>query len=547
MQRSRLFAFHELNERVARERQLSSAGEHSGYASASMLLPTSGFARRFSGMPAMSRTQSGGSAVSALSGTAPGSNYPGDLSTSDMVASARLRSLSSGDASVMPPTSRIGDLSTTHPAMASLATGNAKILQPGSGDSLLDRLSKPVQGDTSYRAPHFMERSIVPLASDEDQNWLSEMLCFVRKDVVEIFRAQEMDIRSRNSSKRIQLGQIGIRCRYCAHLPKGSRAGRSASFPSSLDRIYQSLTMMLRDHFGKCKAMPLAVQDKFLRLKRKTTQGATDSKLFWVHSAEKMGLEDSEDGGIRIKDEHDSKDGHGGDGSSSEAAEATTRNLKMAAASAPKDPQAKALDSVSDSPQHAGLGARRRPSLSSGSSSASSHHGSCSGIRDTSSSKKDGAEEKAEEASSAAFVPRAQDAEGKSEPVRLLFPEDRDIVSPYLYCLLSQLALVHLEESERVGNRKSLPAGLPGLCCRHCDESGRKGMCRVFPARRRNLSSKVFDLHDHFTKCNLCPQATKEELQQLKEIEARQDIKSKREERGFFGELWTRMGHHGQS
>ena len=116
-------------------------------------------------------------------------------------------------------------------------------------------------------------------------------------------------------------------------------------------------------------------------------------------------------------------------------------------------------------------------------------------------------------------------------------------MSPFLYALLSQVDVVYLEESERVGNRKSLPVGLPGLCCRHCNRSGRKGMCRVFPARRRNLPSKVFDLYDHFMKCNLCAAPIREELKRLKELDAAQGIRDKREERGFFGELWNRMGH----
>jgi len=140
-----------------------------------------------------------------------------------------------------------------------------------SAATILERLPMP-PNRARVRIPHFSERAYVPLAIDEDQNWLSELLCFVRSEVVEVFRANVDDLRSRNSSKKICLGQVGIRCRFCAHLPVGSRAGRSSSFPSSLDRIYQSLTMMLRDHFGNCNAMPSPTKEKFLRLKRKTTQ-----------------------------------------------------------------------------------------------------------------------------------------------------------------------------------------------------------------------------------------------------------------------------------
>ena len=70
-------------------------------------------------------------------------------------------------------------------------------------------------------ARHFTERTCVPLAIDEDQNWLSEFLCFVRAELVEIFRASEEDVQCRNRSKKVIHGQVGIRCKYCAHLPAG--------------------------------------------------------------------------------------------------------------------------------------------------------------------------------------------------------------------------------------------------------------------------------------------------------------------------------------
>jgi hypothetical protein len=436
-------------------------------------------------------------------------------------------------------------------------TGNALIFQPGSGVSLLECLPVPIEGDTFYRVPHFSQRFIVPLASDEDQNWLSEMLCFVRSDIVEIFRAQEMDIRSRNSSKRIRLGQIGIRCRYCAHIPKGARAGRSASFPSSLDRIYQSLTMMLRDHFGRCTGMPLPIQNKFLRFKRKTTQGATDSKLFWVLSAQRMGLVDSEEGGIWIKgDINASNNDDGIDAAGDRISVAAGSSRSRLTTSTPYDPQAftataNETEVPPNTPSAGSSVPRRRSSESSSSSSSSSRISSAAALQDHESSKRHAAStdkhvavEGAREVCSLASTPRTEGAVTPREPVRLLFPEDREIITPFLFALLSQVDIVYLERNERVGNRKSLPVGLPGLCCRHCARSGRKGMCRVFPARRRNLPAKVYDLYDHFMKCNLCPASIQQELRNLKQLET--STKTKREERGFFAELWARMGHHGR-
>ena len=154
---------------------------------------------------------------------------------------------------------------------------------------------------------HQRTDSIVPLAIDEDPNWLTEFLCFVRSDMVEVVRATESDVETRMATtKHIALGQVGIRCRFCAHLPQ--RAVRSSCFPSTIRGIYQSVTMMIREHFSRhdgscgCAAMPPAIQQKYLLLKSRTTQGATDSKRYWVEAAKKIGMVETGDKGITISE-----------------------------------------------------------------------------------------------------------------------------------------------------------------------------------------------------------------------------------------------------
>lgn len=60
--------------------------------------------------------------------------------------------------------------------------------------------------------------------------------------------------------------------------------------------------MMLRDHFPHCSAVPEDLKKRFLALKGKTTQGATDSKLYWIYAAQKLGMVDS-DSGILMNDQ----------------------------------------------------------------------------------------------------------------------------------------------------------------------------------------------------------------------------------------------------
>ena len=54
--------------------------------------------------------------------------------------------------------------------------------------------------------------------------------------------------------------------------------------------------MMLRDHFSHCESIPASVGTEFNILKDKPAQGATDSKRYWIYSAKKIGMIDTNEG-----------------------------------------------------------------------------------------------------------------------------------------------------------------------------------------------------------------------------------------------------------
>ncbi|GAX25861.1 hypothetical protein FisN_6Hh101 [Fistulifera solaris] len=300
--------------------------------------------------------------------------------------------------------------------------------------------------------PYF-KRPMFPLGIDEDPNWLSDFHCFVRNELVEVFRASHEDVKLRNNSIAYQ--QVGLRCRFCAHMAPTSRAGRSSAFPSSLRQIYQSFTMMLRDHFGHCDVIPAATQERFAALKDKPAQGATDSKRYWIYSAMKAGMTDSPKG-IFI-----------------------TERSVAAGASAPSF----------------GLPAGQ---------------------------------------------PWTDDA---YRNISLILPNDRNIASEFLYFLMSQVQFIRLTEAERIGNRRSLRLGLPGFGCRYCCEHKRLGLCRLFPARRRTLPSKVNDIYDHLRRCSVCPQAVKDQLERTKHQFVNEFDADQGGQREFFDRIWMRLGH----
>lgn len=217
--------------------------------------------------------------------------------------------------------------------------------------------------------------------------------------------------------------------------------------------------MMLREHLsGQCEAIPADIKKHFLRLKGQSAQSASDSKRYWIYSAQKRGMSDSDESGIQW---------------SAEAKEA-----------------AKSMAAFAASPElNADL----------------------------------------EQAASA-------------EVTLLVSPSDIPVVADFTYAIVKEAALVHLAASERIGNRSCLTVGLPGLACKHCCQQGRSGLSRVFPARKRNLKTKVTDLYDHLRRCSLVPDDVQENLRKL-QLDAAQGIGSDKKSKVFYGRLWRRLGH----
>jgi hypothetical protein len=292
-----------------------------------------------------------------------------------------------------------------------------------------------------------------PLGIDEDENWLSEFHCFVRSELVEVYRAGDEECKARYNS--ISHQQVGVRCRFCVHAVSSTRAGRASAFPTQLRQIYQSFTMMLRDHFPKCEFMPPDVRAKFMVLKDKPSQGATDSKRYWIYSAMKLGMTDSRSGMI------------------------LTPATVAAAAELPP---------FGTSPEQ-----------------------------------------------------RWGDESVRNEVI--VTPSQQHTTKPFLYFLLLQTRMVKLTEAERIGNRRSLRLGLPGLGCRYCADRNRMGLCRIFPARRRTLPAKMNDLHDHFKRCPLCPPEVKAHLDELRLEVSMEGLVDDGSEKEFFNLLWSRLGH----
>ena len=330
--------------------------------------------------------------------------------------------------------------------------------------------------------PHHRDRQYDPLGLEEDENWLSSFQCFVRSEFMEVVKANQFDVMVRSTSKSIHPNQVGVRCRFCAHLPPGSRSSRSSAFPSSIDKLYQSFSMMVRDHFVRCPELPPDLFRKFQFLKGKNAQGATDSKQYWVYAAQKLGMKDAASG-IEMTEE----------------SKTAVKSMLPYGMTTPV-------------PLFVAMYSNDPPLLSAA-------------------------------AGAVVVVGGGDNDDNNNEGAAA--NNEAAILTPFLRLLLKHLRLVHLLPSERVGKRKGLPVGLEGLGCSYCFQEGRLGFSRCFPLRRRALPSHVEDLYQHCMRCTLFPDEAKKELmaveKQDKLTTTPNSIKAERETLSY-ALIWGKMG-----
>lgn len=138
----------------------------------------------------------------------------------------------------------------------------------------------------------------VPLSIPSDKSTLSPLRCFLRENTV-AFSATAEDIAVRTPTTfSVQLGQVGIGCKYCHHLPAKVRSNRAVCFPFSIGRIYQSVADIQRFHFGECTMIPSKIKYRFLELQEASSKGSKGlaTRQYWISAAKEIGLTDTSNG-----------------------------------------------------------------------------------------------------------------------------------------------------------------------------------------------------------------------------------------------------------
>jgi hypothetical protein len=139
--------------------------------------------------------------------------------------------------------------------------------------------------------PQLTGRPSVPLAIEADQRTLSEFQRLVRKHI-ELFEAKQEDVESnaQGRNRPIVLGQVGIRCCHCAHLPPKLRCRGSTYYPTTLQGLYQAAQNMATGHLCKrCNHIPSDLREEMVRLKE-CKSSAGGGKTYWGDGVRSLGV-----------------------------------------------------------------------------------------------------------------------------------------------------------------------------------------------------------------------------------------------------------------
>lgn len=158
------------------------------------------------------------------------------------------------------------------------------------------------QEDTDGKPTSQIPSSPQSLALPSDDGIFSGTQLLIRQSIL-VFEAQPKDIdffaNSQGRNKRVALGQVGLRCRYCVKRPLHYCGRGSVYFPGSLSTIYQAAQNMATNHFlsGCCEDMPNEVKEAFsteIRRKKHKKAKRSAGKEYWECACRSLGLEDRE-------------------------------------------------------------------------------------------------------------------------------------------------------------------------------------------------------------------------------------------------------------
>jgi hypothetical protein len=138
-----------------------------------------------------------------------------------------------------------------------------------------------------------------------DERRVSEIQCLARKQT-ELFEATKENVKGgvRGRNNTIVLGQVGIRCRHCAILPRQAQTRGAMYYPTTYDRVYQMAVNMAAIHLCKhCACIPKEIRDELISLKDQKSNGARGGKDYWASGVRMLGIVVETNEGLQFAEE----------------------------------------------------------------------------------------------------------------------------------------------------------------------------------------------------------------------------------------------------
>lgn len=373
------------------------------------------------------------------------------------------------------------------------------------------------------------ERQPMLLATEKDASVLSPLHVFVRQQI-EIFEASESDLNQPCPGRRIpiKLGQVGLRCIHCKNLLGKERKKRAVCYPSSVGRVYNSVSDMKWSHLPICSGLPANLRSQYEQVKaetkgavdkesssRKGLGGASASTAKYYHdSALSLGMEDRE-GGIYM---------------AVKAVRQAVRSAVEPPAPSSNQGQAKGDDPAQDGAQIASNQDRQEqktktivPAVSVPQEVVDISQGASSTAGNEADVEVNGDEK-------SKFLHLRQ-----SERTALLASEaDEQYLTP-IHCFARRHVEVFIANESDLnqpmpGRKKPIVLGQVGLRCVHCaclpsKERVKRAIC--YPPTVSQIYHAISNMkHDHFAQCKGLPAAAKEEFSELKASSLRRGTSS---------------------
>ena len=139
----------------------------------------------------------------------------------------------------------------------------------------------------------------VPMQSDTDVHHLSKYQCLIRQQL-EFFAAKPENamFSVQGRKKPIRIGQVGIQCRHCCHLPHRTRGRGAVYYPVNLAGVYQAVQNMATVHLNQhCSEISDEVRTELKLLRGKRDEStSTGGKYYWTSKCEDVGVVEEFDG-----------------------------------------------------------------------------------------------------------------------------------------------------------------------------------------------------------------------------------------------------------